>query len=67
VAPNLNDAHAEYDFEMGEIAHSDATGGDFFDPDLPSSLAHDSEVGDRKEYHPLINGEFLFNFDLIPN
>jgi hypothetical protein len=67
VTPNLNDAHAEYDFKMEPIGWHDAAGSDFFHPDLRSSPSHDSEAGDRKEYHPIINGEFLFNFGHTPN
>jgi hypothetical protein len=67
VTPNLNrdDAHAEYDFEMGDVAH-DAAGSDFFHSDSRSSPPPASEVGDNKDYHPIINGEFLFNFDHTP-
>ena len=60
VTPNPNDAHTDYDFEMEPIEH-DAAGSDFH-PDLRSSPSHNSEAGDCKEYHPIINGEFLFDF-----
>jgi hypothetical protein len=64
VTPNLNVAYADDDFEMGNVAHDAES--DVFHSDLRSSPSHNSEVDDNKEYHPIINGMFLFNFDHIP-
>ena len=66
MTSNLNDAHADYDFEMEDIAH-DPAGSDSFHSNLCSLLLHDSEAGNNKEYHPTINGEFLYDFDHTPN
>ena len=58
VTPDFNVAYAEDDVEMGNIAHDARS--DFLHSDLRSSP---SQVGDINEYHPIINGKFLFDFD----
>jgi hypothetical protein len=66
VAPSLNDAHTEYDFEMEDITH-DAGTSNFSHSDPRSSPSHVSGVDDSKEYHPIINGKLLFIFQLYRN